>query len=318
MRLCFNTDGLGYMPFETMLDTLASLGYDCVEIACGNWSKAPHIDLDAMLDSEKTRQAFMQAITSRGLALEALNCSGNQLAPNEEGKQHQEVVEKTFRLAELLGVKKIIMMSGCPGGAPTDSTPNWITTSWPPITTRILNWQWEEVLLPYWEKTVKEAQSHGIEQIALENHGAQMVYNPSTLLRLRHTAGPMIGMNLDPSHLMWMGGDPIQAIHKLGAACIYHVHAKDVRIERNYIGPDGVLDTKTIDKFAQRTWNYVALGHGHDVRWWKEFLSILNMEGYDGAISQEMEDLTMPPLTGVIKSTDVLKEAMPCTYTNRG
>ena len=314
MRLCFNTDGLGYMPFEEMLDTLAKLGYDCVEIACGNWSKAPHIDLDKMLADESARKYFMDAITSSGLKLEALNCSGNQLAPNDEGKLHQSVVEKTFKLASLLGVKKIVMMSGCPGGAPGDTTPNWIVTSWPHITTKILNWQWDEVLIPYWKKTVEEAKACGIERIALENHGCQMVYNPSTLIKLRDAVGEMIGLNFDPSHLMWMGGDPIQAIHKLGAERIYHVHAKDVRIERNYIGADGVLDTKTIDQFAKRTWNYVALGHGHDVRWWKEFLSILSMEGYDGAISQEMEDLTMPALTGVIKSTDVLKEAMPVNY----
>ena len=101
MRLCFNTDGLGYMPFEEMLDTLAKLGYECVEIACGNWSKAPHIDLDKMLADENARKYFMDAITSRGLTLEALNCSGNQLAPNEEGKLHQSVVEnhKNFEMA---------------------------------------------------------------------------------------------------------------------------------------------------------------------------------------------------------------------------
>lgn len=314
MKLCFNTDGLGYMPFEEMLDTLAQLGYEAVEIACGNWSKAPHINLDEMLASETARKNFMAAIEKRGLTLEALNCSGNQLAPNEEGRQHQEVVEKTFKLASLLGVKKIVMMSGCPGGCAEDKTPNWIVTSWPPITTKILNWQWEEVLIPYWKKTVEFAKSWSIEKIALENHGCQMVYNPEMLIRLRDAVGDMIGMNLDPSHLMWMGGDPITAVHKLGAQRIYHVHAKDVRIERNYIGPDGVLDTKTIDKFAKRTWNYVALGHGHDVRWWKEFLSVLSMEGYNGAISQEMEDLTMPALTGVKISTDVLKEAMPCDY----
>lgn len=314
MKLCFNTDGLGYMPFEEMLDTLAQLGYEAVEIACGNWSKAPHINLDEMLASETARKNFMAAIEKRGLTLEALNCSGNQLAPNEEGRQHQEVVEKTFKLASLLGVKKIVMMSGCPGGCAEDKTPNWIVTSWPPITTKILNWQWEEVLIPYWKKTVEFAKSCGIEKIALENHGCQMVYNPETLIRLRDAVGDMVGMNLDPSHLMWMGGDPITAVHKLGAQRIYHVHAKDVRIERNYIGPDGVLDTKTIDKFAKRTWNYVALGHGHDVCWWKEFLSVLSMEGYNGAISQEMEDLTMPALTGVKISTDVLKEAMPCDY----
>ena len=156
------------------------------------------------------------------------------------------------------------------------------------------------------------AKANGIEKIALENHGCQMVYNPETLICLRDAVGPMVGMNLDPSHLMWMGGDPVAAVHKLGADRIYHVHAKDVRIERNYIGPDGVLDTKTIDQFVKRTWNYVALGHGHDVSWWKEFLSCLSMEGYDGPISQEMEDLTMPALTGLKKSTTVLKEAMPC------
>ena len=285
MRFCLNTDCLGYMPFEEMLDTVAALGYESIEIACGNWSKAPHIDLDAMLASEETRKNYMDAIAKRGLVLEVLNCSGNQLAPNEEGKQHQEVVEKT---------------------------PNWIVTSWPPITTRILNWQWEEVLIPYWKKTVELAKANGIDKIALENHGCQMVYNPETLIRLRDAVGPMVGMNLDPSHLMWMGGDPVTAVHKLGADRIYHVHAKDVRLERNYVGPDGVLDTKTIDQFAKRTWNYVALGHGHDVSWWKEFLSCLSMEGYDGPISQEMEDLTMPALTGLKKSTTVLKEAMPC------
>lgn len=316
MRLCINTDSLSSMPFEEMLCTVASLGYESVEIACGNWSKAPHMDLDSLLASADKRRDFLQAIESRGLKLEALNCSGNQLAPNEEGRLHQEVVEKTFRLAGILGVKNIVMMSGCPGGSPADATPNWIITSWPPITTRILNWQWESVLIPYWEKTVELAASCGIEKIALENHGCQMVYNPETLIRLRDAVGPMVGMNLDPSHLMWMGGDPIAAVHKLGAARIYHVHAKDVRLERNYVGADGVLDTKTIDCFASRAWNYVALGHGHDVRWWKEFLSVLSMEGYNGPVSQEMEDLTMPALTGVQKSTAVLKEAMPRSFEN--
>ena len=190
MRFCLNTDCLGYMPFEEMLDTVAALGYESIEIACGNWSKAPHIDLDAMLASEETRKNYMDAIAKRGLVLEVLNCSGNQLAPNEEGKQHQEVVEKTFKLAGLLGIKKIVMMSGCPGGSAKDHTPNRIVTSWPPITTRILNWQWEEVLIPYWKKTVELAKANGIEKIALENHGCQMVYNPETLIRLRDAVGP--------------------------------------------------------------------------------------------------------------------------------
>ena len=115
MRLCFNTDGLGYMPFEEMLDTLAGLGYESIEIACGNWSKAPHINLDEMLESAEARKKFMDAIAARGLVLEALNCSGNQLAPNEEGRQHQAVVEKTFKLAGLLGRQDHRYDVGLPG-----------------------------------------------------------------------------------------------------------------------------------------------------------------------------------------------------------
>ena len=307
MKLAIKTCTLD-MPYEQMLDFCVEQKIAAIEIGTGNWSGAPHCDLDLLVSDKTAREKWYDAMRKKGLELCALNCSGNPLAYEKD----MDVTKKTFELAHQLGVKKIVMMSGCPGGSAEDHTPNWIVTSWPPITTKILNWQWDEVLIPYWKKTVELAKANGIEKIALENHGCQMVYNPETLIRLRDAVGPMVGMNLDPSHLMWMGGDPVAAVHKLGADRIYHVHAKDVRIERNYIGPDGVLDTKTIDQFAKRTWNYVALGHGHDVSWWKEFLSCLSMEGYDGPISQEMEDLTMPALTGLKKSTTVLKEAMPC------
>lgn len=117
-------------------------------------------------------------------------------------------------------------------------------------------------------------------------------------------------MNLDPSHLFWMGGDPIEAARVLGTS-IYHVHAKDVRIERRMATVHGVLDTKTIDKFSDRSWNYVALGYGHDSLWWKEFLVVVRMSGYDGVVCIEQEDLTMPAMAGVVKAVDFLKSVMP-------
>ena len=316
MRMSLVTDCLGFMSFEEMADTAVSLGYETLEFACGNWSKAPHVDLDALIESPIQREKFVNALNHRGLSIEALNCSGNQLAPNEEGREHQIVVEKTFKLAELLGVKNINMMSGLPGGGPVDTTPNWITTSWPPINLEILNWQWNEVALPYWEKTVREAREYGIEKIALENHGSQLVYNPETLFKLRNHVGDMIGLNFDPSHLIWMGGDPIVTLRTLGSA-IYHVHAKDTRIERGIVESQGVLDTKNIDEFSTRSWNYVALGHGHEVGWWKEFFSVLSMVGYDGSVSLEMEDLTMDTLTALKKSTHVLKEALPKDFDEK-
>ncbi|MBS4208890.1 sugar phosphate isomerase/epimerase [Bacillus sp. FJAT-50079] len=316
MRLCLVTDSLGTLSFEEMLDTSARLGYETLEFGCGNWSNAPHLQLEELLGSRLKRQAFLNAIQSRGLEIEALNCSGNQLAPNEEGVQHQSTVEKTFMLAERLGVKKIVMMSGLPGGGPDDQTPNWITTSWPPETIEILNWQWNEVAFPYWQKTVQLAKEHGIEKIALENHGSQLVYNPTTMFKLREQVGEMIGMNLDPSHLFWMGGDPIVAARHLGDA-IYHVHAKDVRIERGIHEIDGVLDTKTTDRFADRAWNFVALGYGHDAKWWKEFFSVVRMTGYDGAVSLENEDASMDQMTAIAKSTSLLRETIPKDFSVR-
>ena len=306
MRLAIKTCTLD-MPFEEMLDFCVEQGIGALEIGTGNWSAAPHIDLDEMLTSEMARQRWSDQLRRRGIALCALNCSGNPLAyPGE-----WEVTEKTFHLAELLGVQKIVMMSGLPAGCPGDQTPVWVTTAWPPETQDILDYQWNEVAIPKWKELVRMAENCGIRRIALENHGMQLVYNPETLLRLRAAVGPMVGMNLDPSHLFWMGGDPIEAARVLGeAGAIYHIHGKDSRPERRMSGPNGMLDTKPIDQFRSRAWNYVAVGAGHGAKWWKEFFSVVRMSGYDEDVSLEMEDLTLPMLEGHISSLRTLKEAL--------
>lgn len=163
--------------------------------------------------------------------------------------------------------------------------------------------------IPYWQELVKKAEACGIEKIALENFSAQLVYNPETLFRLRNAVGPIVGLNLDPSHLIWMGADPILAARELGDA-IHHVHGKDVRLERHLSGVNGLLETKEIDDVANRAWNYVAVGCGQDLQWWKEFFSVVKMMGYDGYVSLEMEDLTMTPEAGVRTSVDALKQTL--------
>ena len=306
MRLSVKTCTLD-MPMEEMLGFCASQGVKAVEIGTGNWSAAPHIDLDSMLTSADTRKKWMGQLERKGIALCALNCSGNPLAYEKDWK----ITVDTFRLAELLGVKKVVMMSGLPSGCAGDRTPVWITTSWPPETQGILDYQWNEVGIPKWHELARIAKDCGVEQIALENHAMQLVYNPETLLRLRAEIGPIIGMNLDPSHLFWMGGDPIEAARVLGEhGAIYHVHAKDSRTERGIVGSSGVLDTKPIEEFRRRSWNYVAVGAGHGAQWWKEFFSVVRMCGYDGDVSLEMEDLTMPMLEGHIASLRTLREAL--------
>ena len=199
MKLAIKTCTLD-MPYEEMLDFCVSQKIAAIEIGTGNWSGAPHCDLDLLVSDRTAREKWYDAMRAKGLELCALNCSGNPLAYEKE----MDVTKKTFELAQMLGVKKIVMMSGLPAGCRGDKTPVWITTSWPPETQEILDYQWNEVAIPVWKDIVKMAEDCGIERIALENHGMQLVYNPETLLRLREAVGPMVGMNLDPSHLFWM------------------------------------------------------------------------------------------------------------------
>jgi sugar phosphate isomerase/epimerase len=308
MKIGLLTDSLPDLAFNEMLDVAAGLKIDCLEFACGNWSTAPHLALDALLDSDSSRRDFLAAIADHGMSISALNCSGNPLYPGAEGERQRQITLKTFRLARLLGVDRIVMMSGLPGG-PGDANPNWITTTWPPECLAILDHQWNKELIPYWRTLAGFAREQGVRQICLELHGCQLVYNPFTLNRLRAAIGPIVGANYDPSHPLWMGADPLAAVRSLGSA-IYYVHAKDCRIEPIPTGIDGVLDTRPSSEVAHRSWNYATLGYGHDETWWRQFCAALRMAGYDGVLSIEHEDSLLPPLEGVQKSVDLLRRVM--------
>ena len=302
------TDSLGSSDFDTMLAAAARLDMDKLEFACGNWSPAPHIRLDRMLESDSARREFRARLDDHRIGISALNCSGNPLHPGPSGRLHDEVTRKTIKLAGLMGVDRVVMMSGCPG-APGDSYPNWITVQWPPEVRDILRWQWDDVMIPYWRDLVAYANGHGVEKICLELHGQQNVYNVGTLLRLRDAVGETIGANLDPSHLMWMGADPIAAAHSLGDA-IYYVHAKDTRIDPQIAGVNGIIDTTIATDFENRAWSYITLGRGHDESWWKAFVGALREAGYDGVLSIEHEDPAQSAEAGVEESVMLLRRVL--------
>jgi sugar phosphate isomerase/epimerase len=136
-----------------------------------------------------------------------------------------------------------------------------------------------------------------------------LVWNPETLFRLRNEVGPKVGMNLDPSHLVWMGADPIVSARALGEA-IHHCHGKDTRIERGLADVNGLLELREVTDVTNRTWNHVAVGAGHDLQWWKEFFSVVRMTGYDDWVSLEMEDFTMSTEAGIQTSVDALKATL--------
>lgn len=308
MKLGFVTDSLGGQPLNELLDNAVRMGVDGIEVNTGGWSTAPHFDYKKMLADKSARDGFMAELAGRGLEVASLNANGNPLHPTD--KKQGECLKDTIRLAGEMGIKKVCTMSGLPAGNANDTMPNWVVSSWPPETQAILNYQWNDVLIPYWHEIVALAKASGVEQIALELHGNQCVYNVPSMLRLREEVGPVVGANLDPSHLFWMGGDPYAFIDVLSDA-IYHVHAKDTMLNSPVQGTTTLLENGSLVDIPSRAWSYITLGYGHGEEWWREFVYRLLMVGYKGYLSIEHEDVLLNSLEGLEKSVDLLKNVMP-------
>jgi sugar phosphate isomerase/epimerase len=308
MKIGIVSDSLGHLSREAMLDFAAKLGIEGVELNAANWTSAPHLDLKRTLESVDERKNLLAAAKSRGLEIMALNANGNQLHPTD-GERQSEALYDTIRLANALGVETVVCMSGLPEGAKGDKTPNWVVSSWPPETQTMLKYQWEERLLPYWEKLAGFARANGV-RLAVELHGNQLVYNVASLLRLRKEIGTAVGANFDPSHLMWMGADPIVAIDALRGA-IYHTHAKDTFINKPVCDVNSRLENGSLMDIPARAWSYITLGFGNGDSFWRDFCYRLRMNGYDGWLSIEHEDVMLSREEGVRKSMALLKAAAP-------
>jgi len=308
MKLGFVSDSLGAMSFEQMLDAAARMGVSGVEVNTGGWSTAPHFDLAQMAKSAAARRAFLKAFEDRGLEVISLNANGNPLHPNQP--QQGECLKDTIRVAGEMGIRTVCAMSGLPAGCAGDLTPNWVVSSWPPETQEILRYQWDDVLLPFWAEIVDLGRENGVERIALELHGNQCVYNVPSLLKLREAVGQVVGANLDPSHLFWMGADPLVAAEELGAA-IHHVHAKDTLLNARVQATRSLLENGSLRDVPARSWSYVTFGFGHGEEWWRQFCLRLRMAGYDGWLSIEHEDVLLNSLEGLEKSVALLRGLMP-------
>ena len=291
------------------LDYIVKSGLQAVEIGTGNYPGDAHCPLDELVRSKAKARAWKKKITSRGLVISALSCHGNPLHPNKAfAKQNHDTWRKTVRLAEMLGVKTVVNFSGCPGDSDRAKYPNWVTCPWPPDFSEIVEWQWEKKVIPYWRKEAKFAANHGV-RVAFEMHPGFVVYNTETMLRLRAECGRNIGANFDPSHLFWQGMDPIACLRAL-KGCVYHVHAKDCRVDPLNAATVGVLDTKPYTDEINRGWIFRTVGYGHGPEFWKDFVSTLRLIGYDGALSIEHEDSLMSVNEGFQKAVSFLKDVL--------
>ena len=310
MKLSVLTVPLYDRSLEEALKYLHGLGVQAVELGCGGYPGKGHVDPEDYLGKPEKIEELKALLKKYDMEISALSAHGNGVHPNPEiAASFTKDFENAVLLAEQLGVETVITFSGCPGDSPTSQYPNWVVCPWPEDFLTILDYQWNEVLIPYWKKEVEFMRAHGVKHVAFEMHPGFCVYNPETCLRLREAVGPEIGANFDPSHLIWQGMDPVAAIKELKGA-IYHFHAKDTRIDKYNTAKNGVLDTKHYGQIADRSWVFRTVGYGNDTQYWKEMVTALKTNGYDGVLSIEHEDSMMSIQEGLEKAVAVLKEVL--------
>jgi sugar phosphate isomerase/epimerase len=311
MKLGVMSAGLAQMGWDKALDYCKKVGLDAIELPVGAYPGRPFFDPAAVLKDSAAQRKIVEDVKRRGLEIRGLAVHGNPVHPVAEvAARHAAEHDVAVRLAPKLGTDVVINFSGCPGGAPGDKQPNWVTCPWPDEFTQIVRYQWDEVLIPFWTRKNREAANEGVK-IAFEAHPGFCVYNPETILRLRTAAGPQLGANLDPSHFFWQGIDPVEAARVLGDAdCIYHVHGKDTAIDPQNTRVNGVLDTKSYGDIGARSWVFRTCGYGHGDEFWKRFISMLRTKGYDGVISIEHEDGLMSVGEGFEKAVSYLRSVL--------
>ena len=298
------------LTLDAMIDKISALGLEAVEIGTGGYPGSNHCPVDELLADPAKAKAWVKKFEDRGIKVATLSCHGNPVHPDpKHAARDAETFKKTVLLAERIGVKVIVGFSGCPGGSPTDTQPNWITYRWPEEYDQMLQWQWKEKVVPYWKEAAKFAREHGIHRLAFEMHPNFVVYNPRTLLRLREAVGEEIGANCDLSHLFWQGCDPIEVIHFLGKQkMIYHAHMKDTVLYPENVAKYGVLNfvfEKADLPLASDAFR--AVGYGHGAATWKMIIQAYMDIDYDGILSIENEDPILSGEVGVERAAYVLK-----------
>ena len=277
MHLGLFTDSVEALPLDAALDLAQRIGVTGIEIATGGVSRLRHARAEPLLADVRARSALVEAVERRGMRIDALNCSGFPMHP-VIGDEQRRSIEATIRLAGELGVRKIVTMSGTPGDGSGATTVNWIWYPWPPDAVALLERQWDEGIA-LWRELAAFAIDHGVDQIAFELHPLYLVYNVPTLLRMREAVGPVIGANIDPSHMFWQQMDPLAVVRALGPA-VFHVHLKDTSLVPDEVALAGVLDSRPFENPGHRAWEFRTIGRGHDRAWWTSFLAALDEAGY--------------------------------------
>lgn len=313
-------------PLVAALNVVADVGLDGVELNTGGFLPPVHIpQFELILSSDSARDDFLEQFAVAGLEILGLNCNGNPLHPNPAiGDKHGADVYRSIELAHRLGQHRVVTMSGLPGAEPGASFPSWVVNAWNSAHLDVLDYQWA-IAEKYWRHVDAYARDRDVV-VALELHPQNLVFNPASVRELvGRVESTHLGVELDASHLFWQQMDPVQVVKNLGPL-VAHAAAKDVRINP-HVAVEGVLDNSFRRLLADEnrvnlggnewvngwpnpsSWDFVAVGRGHDVKYWADFLRELSAVDPHMIVNIEHEDLELGPEEGVRFAAETLHRA---------
>ncbi len=300
----------GDMTLEKLCAMVSKMGYEGLELATH-----AHLDVSRVLEDSRYLDGIRETLDTYGLECQAISahlagqCVGDRWEPrldNFAPRQYAgnpdkirswavEEMKRTAYAAQKMGIKTVTGFMGSPIWA------YWY--SFPQTTEEMIREGFEEIRR-LWTPIFDVFDECGVK-FALEVHPTEIAFDYYSTKRLLETFEyrGTLGINFDPSHLVWQGINELIFLHELSSR-IYHVHMKDVRVSRD--GKAGLLGSHLEFGDTRRGWNFVSIGHG-DVDF-DGMIRELNAMGYEGPLSVEWEDSGMDREFGAKEALEYVRK----------
>ncbi len=299
------------LDFDTLCKTAKEMGYDGLELACWGSNLDPKkaaTDMEYVAYIKDTLKKY--DLICPALATHIIGqCVGdyndprlNNFAPKELADQPDKIrawAIETMKYAAVaaknLGIHVVTGFTG---------SPIWkYLYSFPQTPESMVEAGFQEIY-DLWAPILDVFRENDVK-FALEVHPAEIAFDYYSAKRLleKFADRPEFGLNFDPSHLIWQGITPHLFLNDF-IDRIYNVHMKDAAVRLD--GRSGLLGSHIDFGDLRRGWNFRSLGHG-DVNF-EEIIRVLNMHGYEGALSVEWEDSGMERIAGATEAAAFVKK----------
>lgn len=300
------------LSLETVAEAASTFGYDGLELAVGGH----HLDVTRWEDDEYIREK-RDLLASYGLGVWAISnhLTGQAVCDDPIDFRHKAILpariwgdgdpegvrqraaddmKLTARLAQRLGVDTVVGFTG---------SSIWrYVAMFPPVPESVIEDGYRD-FAERWNPILDVFDECGV-RFALEVHPSEIAYDYWTTVKALDAIDqrPALGLNWDPSHMLWQNVDPVSFITDF-ADRLYHVDCKDTKLRLT--GRNTVLGSHLPWGDPRRGWDFVSVGRG-DVPWESSFRA-LNAIAYQGPISVEWEDAGMDRFMGAREALEFLR-----------